>query len=251
MGPVEAKITDFYRSGRAALAWLIDPDAFSPAMVEQMRHRDFAAAVDFIFVGGSLLHRGETAAVVERIKEATEVPVVLFPGSGYQITPAADALLFLVLISGRNPEYLIGKQVEAAPLVARYGMEAIPTGYLLVDGGRMGSVHYISATLPLPADKPDLAATTALAGRLMGQRLMYLDAGSGAVRPVDAALVEAVARQTRLPMIVGGGLRRVEDLTARWEAGATVCVVGNRLEESPDNIWELAQAKAACCSRRM
>ncbi len=244
MGPVEEKIVRMDGSGRSGLAWLIDPDCFSEQMEALLRQRDFAAAVDFIFVGGSLLHQGETDQVVRRIKALTSVPVVLFPGSGYQMTPAADALFFLVLLSGRNPEYLVGKQVEAAPIVVRYGLEAIPTGYLLVDGGRISSAHYVSATLPLPADKPDLAATTALAGRLMGQRVIYMDAGSGAARPVHPSLIRAVREHASVPVVVGGGLRTPQDLARAWQAGAAICVVGNLLEKEPDRLWELAALKA-------
>ncbi len=243
MGPVEQRIRAAYHHRQPLLAWLIDPDVFSEAMettLQQVAQREW---VDLILVGGSLLHRVETDRVVRQIKTKTSTPVLLFPGSAFQLSGRVDAVLFLVLLSGRNPEYLIGKHVEAAPFIERHGLEVIPTSYLLIEGGRISSAQYVSGTIPLPKDRPQLAAVTALAGRYMGQRLVYLDAGSGACEPVSPDIIAAVQRRVPLPLIVGGGIRTPQQARAAWIAGATVVAVGNQLEVTPSLIQQLAHVR--------
>jgi putative glycerol-1-phosphate prenyltransferase len=161
------------------------------------------------------------------------VPVVLFPGSNLYIHSDADGILFLSLISGRNPEFLIGQHVVAAPLLKASGLEILPTGYMLVDGGKPTTVSYISNTQPIPADKADIAACTAMAGEMLGQQLLYLDAGSGAENPVSPGMISAVKKATSLPLLAGGGIRSGEQARNAWEAGADCIVIGNVLESNP------------------
>ncbi len=240
---MEQRIYEAWRNGQPLLAWLIDPDRFSVAMEQTLQRAARERWVDLILLGGSLLHHGEADEVARRVRACADVPLVLFPGSSFQLSKRADAVLFLVLLSGRNPEYLVGKQLEAAPFIERHRLETIPTAYLLVEGGRLSSAQYVSGTIPLPADRPQLAATTALTGRYMGQRVVYLDAGSGAQTPVPPSVIEAVHRRARLPLIVGGGIRTSDQARTAWNAGATVVTVGNRLEEQPDFLQELARVR--------
>ena len=177
-----------------------------------------------------------------RIKEVSTVPVILFPGSPSQVNPNADALLYLSLISGRNPDLLIGQHVVSAPAVKASGLEVIPTGYMVIDGGAPTTVSYISNALPLPADKKEIAICTAIAGELLGMKLIYMDAGSGARFPISEEMIGAVAKQISIPLIVGGGIREPEKAYLNCKAGADVVVVGNLLEENPSLMKELASA---------
>lgn len=231
-------------AGRKLLAVLIDPDGAEEATLRELAEHANAGRVDLFLWGGSLVNSSRADDYLERLKSLliAPVPVVLFPGSVYQLNGSADALLFLSLISGRNPELLIGQHVAVAGRVRELGLEVIPTGYLLVDGGRPTSVSYVSGTNPLPADKPPLAAATALAGALLGLRLLYLDAGSGARWPVSAAMIAAVRREVDLPLIVGGGIRSAERAVRSLRAGADVVVVGNGLERDRGWLPELAAA---------
>ncbi|TAG57186.1 MAG: geranylgeranylglyceryl/heptaprenylglyceryl phosphate synthase, partial [Runella slithyformis] len=167
------------------------------------------------------------------------------PGSSLHIEPTADAILLLSLISGRNPELLIGQHVIAAPILKRSGLEVLPTGYMLVESGRSTTVSYISNTTPIPHDKPSVAACTAMAGEMLGLQLMYLDAGSGAQKPVSAAMIAAVRQAVDTPIVVGGGINSIDKAYAALEAGADVIVVGNGIEENPDLLPEIAQAVRA------
>ncbi|UCD64302.1 MAG: geranylgeranylglyceryl/heptaprenylglyceryl phosphate synthase [Candidatus Zixiibacteriota bacterium] len=213
---------------------LIDPDRGLDrdrlAIVEAAQE----CGVDAVLVGSSFMLNNDFAGTVRQIKQQTRLPVVIFPGSSAQITPDADAILFSSLISGRNPAYLIDEQVKGAPLVKRYGLEAIPTGYILVESGKLTSVQYVSASLPIPADKNDIACAHALAARYLGMKLVYLDAGSGCRYPVPPAMVQAVSSYVDLPVMVGGGLTTPRDCAERVQAGAAFIVVGNHLESSPD-----------------
>jgi putative glycerol-1-phosphate prenyltransferase len=220
-----------------ALAVLLDPDKLtSPQMLQDMLRKVNESTVDFIFVGGSLVTESNFHSCVEGIAQQTEKPVVLFPGSPDQINEKADALLFLSLISGRNPDLLIGQHVIAAPRLRHSALEVIPTGYMLVESGRLTTALYVSQTLPLPANKPEIAAATALAGQFLGLQLIYLDAGSGADVPISPSTIEAVRKTVSLPIIVGGGIRSVEQAQAAWNAGADVVVVGTALEQNPEAL---------------
>ncbi|MCC6840011.1 MAG: geranylgeranylglyceryl/heptaprenylglyceryl phosphate synthase [Flavobacteriales bacterium] len=229
--------------GRKLLAVLIDPDfGQDEAVLERTVQNACMAKADLIFVGGSLLTSASFNRCVQLVKQWSDRPVVLFPGSPAQLSEHADALLFLSLISGRNPELLIGHHVNAAPTVRALGLEAIPTGYLLVDGGKPTTVSYVSQTVPIPHDKPGIAAATALAGALLGLRTIYMDTGSGAQRTVSPEMIAAVRANVALPIIVGGGIRDADTARALCEAGADVLVVGTAFEEDPERIFAMSGA---------
>jgi putative glycerol-1-phosphate prenyltransferase len=183
--------------------------------------------------------------LVLSIKAQTKIPVILFPGSPSQVTPAADALLYLSLISGRNPELLIGQHVISAPLVKKSGLEIISTGYMVVDGGLPTTVSYISNANPLPSNKNEIAVCTALAGEMLGMKLIYLDAGSGALMPIPTEMIKAVSEQISIPLIVGGGITTPEKAAANCRAGADLIVVGNAIEKDTDLISSICQAVQA------
>lgn len=248
MGAVLSRIEAARASGRKLLAVLIDPDfGQDEERLERTVQNACMARADLLFVGGSLLTSAAFDRCVELVKRWSrgttgDVPVVLFPGSPAQLSGHADAVLFLSLISGRNPELLIGHHVTAAPTVKALGLEAVPTGYLLVDGGKPTTVSYVSQTLPLPHDKPGIAACTALAGELLGLRTIYMDTGSGALRTVSPAMIAAVRQAVDLPLIVGGGIRDAATARALCEAGADVLVVGTAFEQDPELIFAMGEA---------
>lgn len=200
---------------------------------------------DIWLIGGSFMEQGNMSECIGWLKSLSEKPVVIFPGSPAQIDPEADALLLLSLVSGRNPDYLIGRHVESAFQLKRSGLELIPTAYLLVDGGKTTTVHYISNTRPLPSDKPELAAATALAAEQLGMRMVYLDTGSGAGFPVPSALIDMVKTHVSLPIAVGGGIVRAAQAAEAWKNGADMVVVGNALETNPHLLTELLLAQKA------
>lgn len=231
-----------HQRGHRALAVLLDPDNVSLAEAAYLIALSHRHPVDYFFIGGSLVTSAQQGALLELLRREASAPVVLFPSSPTHIDGRADALLLLSLISGRNPELLIGHHVVAAPLLQASGLELLPTGYMLVDTGRPTTASYVSGTQPLPADKPAIAACTALAGEQLGLRLMYLDGGSGAQRPIATSLIRAVRAAVRTPLIVGGGLDSAVKLTQVLDAGADVVVVGNHLEANPDFLPEAVAA---------
>ncbi len=239
------RIRDRAAGGRKQFAILVDPDKTTPARLTALCRAAEAGRADFFFAGGSLLTDDSLGRCLRLIRRHSRLPVVLFPGNALQVHREADAILFLSLISGRNPELLIGKHVTAAPLIRAYGLESVPTGYILVDGGKPTSVQYISGTLPIPRDKDDIAAFTALAGELLGLQCMFLDAGSGALHPVSASMIAAVRKRVRVPVIVGGGIRTPEQAVAAAQAGADVVVVGNSLEKDPGLAAAIGRALKA------
>lgn len=243
MSTVLAHIEAARAEGRKLLAVLIDPDfGQDEVALERTVQNACMARADLLFVGGSLLTSAAFGRCVEQVKQLADRPVVLFPGSPAQLSPHADAVLFLSLISGRNPELLIGHHVTAAPAVKALGIEAIPTGYLLIDGGGPTTVSYVSQTMPIPHDKPGIAAATALAGMYLGLRTIYMDTGSGARRTVSPAMVTAVRKSVDLPIIVGGGIRDAAAARELCEAGADVLVVGTAFEEDPEHIFAMSEA---------
>lgn len=241
-GSILTHINTKTHKGIKQLAVLIDPDfEIGLAKTIDICNR---TQVDYIFVGGSLVTEGNIDRCVERVKENTDIPVLLFPGSTTQLTEKADALLLLSLISGRNPDLLIGKHVESAPFIKKSGLEVIPTAYMLIDGGKITSVQYISNTIPIPADKPDIAMATALAGELLGLQLIYMDAGSGAATPINEEMISRVKKTVKLPIVVGGGIRNSKQAVAAWNAGADIVVIGNAVEKDKTLIEELSEAVA-------
>lgn len=221
---------------------MLDPDKIEQDAFKDLLARSVENRVDFFLVGGSLVTNFILHEVVETIREHTNIPTILFPGNSMHIEPSADAILLLSLISGRNPEFLIGQHVIAAPLLKNSGLEIMPTGYMLVDSGTQTTVSYISNTTPLPYDKPSVAACTAMAGEMLGLKLIYMDAGSGAKRPVSPAMIAAVRQCVETPIIVGGGINTVEKAQVALQAGADVIVVGNGIEKNPELLPELAAA---------
>jgi phosphoglycerol geranylgeranyltransferase len=203
------------------------------------------AGIELILFGGSLLTKFQLDERIKYIKQRSSAKIILFPGSAQQISPAADAILFLSLISGRNPDLLIGQHVIAAPMIKQTNLEVLSTGYMLIDGGKPTTASYISGTLPLPADKPDIAVCTAMAGEMLGLQHLYMDAGSGAQNAIDPRMISAVSANTKVPLIVGGGMRDAEAVVERAEAGADVIVVGNATENNPLVIEEMSAALRA------
>ncbi len=230
------------RKGEKKFAVLIDPDKVRLGQMERVIELSVKAGVDYFFIGGSLVVNNMLDHCLESIRKACDIPMILFPGNSFQLSYRADAILFLSLISGRNAELLIGKHVITAPYLKMSPLEVLPTGYMLVDGGVPTTVSYMSNTQPIPASKDDVALCTALAGQMLGLRLMYLDAGSGAKVPVSESMIEAVSEAIQVPLIVGGGIRTPEKVAANIEAGADVIVVGNAIEKEPDLILEMAAA---------
>lgn len=242
---IRTKLRNNFQQGRKSFAVLLDPDKVELSSFPFMLAESVRYGVDFFFVGGSLITRYAADEIIAAIHKHTHIPAILFPGNSLHIEPSADAILFLSLISGRNPDLLIGQHVVAAPLLKRSNLEVLPTGYMLVESGRSTTVSYISNTTPIPHDKPSVAACTAMAGELLGLQLMYLDAGSGAQNPVSPEMIAAVRKSVDTPIIVGGGINSVVKAQAALEAGADVIVVGNGIEKNPDLLPELAQAVRA------
>jgi len=248
---IEAQLkTQFYTSltekaqkGIKQLAVLIDPDSLhSEADLLNLIALCNKASVDLILVGGSLITNGFWDKCIEVLKANTKIPVVLFPGNIMQTHKEADAILFLSMISGRNPDLLIGKHVLAAPLLKKSGIEVIPTGYMIVDGGNITSVMYMSNTTPLPSDKNNIASCTALAGEMLGLKVIYMDAGSGAQNPISTSMIAEVKSQINGPLFIGGGIRTPEQAIATCKAGADIVVVGNAIEKDPLLVEKLTQA---------
>ena len=223
---------------------LLDPDKNDLESLPSFIREATEAGADGFLVGGSLMLTNVFEDHLRTIKQNTSVPVIIFPGSIMQVSPLADAILFLVLISGRNPDYLIGNQVIAAPIIRRSGLEALSTGYMLVEAGNTTSAEFMSNTKPIPRDKPDIALAHALAAELIGMKLLYLDAGSGARESVSDDMLRTIAQRCSLPIIVGGGIRTPEDARKKVEAGASFVVTGTitELNNHRSIIREFAEA---------
>eukprot|EP01136_Pigoraptor_vietnamica_P024031 Opistho-1_new@6722 len=230
------------KSGKKSFAVLIDPDKVDNEKIEQLLTLATEAKVDYFFVGGSLVISSHLDECIQQIKADSNIPVLLFPGSPSQVSKYADALLYLSLISGRNPELLIGQHVISAPFVKKSGLEIMPTGYMVIDGGAPTTVSYISNATPIPADKNEIAMCTAMAGEMLGMKLIYMDAGSGAKRPITETMIEKVARSIEIPLIIGGGITEPEKAYRNCKAGADVIVVGNAIEKDPSLIKEISNA---------
>ncbi len=243
---MKQKILDIIGEQKAkshkAFAVLIDPDKLTEQALLDTIQLAKHSQVDYFFVGGSLVVTDTLDKVVATIKTQCAIPVILFPGSPDQITPKADALLYLSLISGRNPELLIGQHVISAPFVKQSGLEIIPVGYMLIDGGTPTTVSYISNTNPIPSNKNDIASCTAMAGEMLGLKVVYMDAGSGARNAIPTTMISQVAKYIQIPIIVGGGITTAEKAKENCLAGADIIVVGNAVEKDPALISDIAAA---------
>lgn len=230
------------RRGQRSFALLIDPDNVNAEKLEELTSLAVAAEVDYLFVGGSLVISDHLDEVVQQIRRHCSIPVILFPGTPSQVSRYADGLLYLSLISGRNPELLIGAHVISAPAIRKSGLEIISTGYMVIDGGAPTTVSYISNASPIPADKNEIALCTAMAGEMLGMKLIYMDAGSGARHPIREEMIACVASHIEVPLVVGGGIRDPEKAYLNCKAGADLIVVGNAIEKDPSLIREMAAA---------
>ncbi|MFN4080230.1 MAG: geranylgeranylglyceryl/heptaprenylglyceryl phosphate synthase [Saprospiraceae bacterium] len=230
------------RMQRKRLGLLLDPDKFNPAKAAEHLAIAEQAGVHYILVGGSLLLAPSLAPLLDAVRAHTQLPTLLFPGNAIQLSDRADGILLLSLISGRNPELLIGQHVVAAPYLRRTQLEIIPTGYILVDGGSPTAVQYMSNTQPIPADKPEIAACTAMAGEMLGLQALYVEAGSGAPTAISAAAIRAVREAVSVPLIVGGGIRDADAARKAWDAGADMVVVGTAFEQRPESILKIGAA---------
>lgn len=235
-------LTERKRAGKKSFAVLIDPDKVNNTNIGRVIDLSVSAKVDYFLVGGSLVISTYLDECLQLIKNSCSIPTVLFPGSPSQVSKYADALLYLSLISGRNAELLIGQHVVSAPFVKKSGLEIMPTGYMVVDGGAPTTVSYISNASPLPADKNEIAMCTAMAGEMLGMKLIYMDAGSGAKRAISESMIERVAASISVPLIVGGGIIEPEKAYLNCKAGADVIVVGNAIEKDASLIKEMAAA---------
>ncbi len=229
------------KKGLKSFAILIDPDhSFNSGKIKKTVDLACQCRVDYFFVGGSYFLENNIEKCISVIKNTCPIPVILFPGHITHVNLNADAILFLSLISGRNPEYLIGQHVIAAPGLKAKGIEVIPTGYIILDGGRPSTATYITFTTPIPQDQTALVSATALAGEMLGMKLIYLEAGSGALNPVSAQVIQNVTQTLNLPIIVGGGIDTPAKAKKALVSGADLIVVGNKIADSPEFIKEIA-----------
>ncbi|MDZ7294188.1 MAG: geranylgeranylglyceryl/heptaprenylglyceryl phosphate synthase [candidate division KSB1 bacterium] len=235
------RVYDYLMSTRerrgAGYLVLFDPDKEDVSKAAARAEYCQQAGVDALLVGGSLLLTPSFEDLLRELKKRLSIPVIIFPGGVRQVSPHADAILFMSLVSGRNAEHLIGDQVVAAPLVKACGLEPIPTAYMLIESGQTTSAEYMSNTRPIPRHKPDIAAATALAAQYLGMKLVYLEAGSGAAQSVPAEMIRAVSSYVAVPVMVGGGITSPEEARLKVEAGASFVVTGNVLEQKAD--WEV------------
>ena len=237
------KLNERRQTGLKSFALLIDPDKIHDSgQLLKLINIAVENKVDFIFVGGSLLTGDNLHHVIQLVKQNSQLPVVLFPGSTMHIDVTADAVLFLSLISGRNPELLIGQQVIAAPVLKRSNLEILPTGYMLIDSDNQTTVSYMSNTTPIPADKSSVAVCTAMAGEMLGLKMIYMDAGSGARFPIHPKMIASVRKAIDVPLIIGGGINSMEKALSSLKAGADMLVVGNGIEENPNLLIEVSEA---------
>ena len=235
-------LADKKKQGKKSFAVLVDPDKANASVLDELFDLSVSAKVDYFLVGGSLVISNYLDECVQYLKQNCDIPVILFPGNPTQVSKYADALLYLSLISGRNPELLIGQHVVSATFVKQSGLEIMPTGYIVVDGGAPTTVSYISNAAPIPADKNDIAMCTAMAGEMLGMKLIYMDSGSGAKRPIAESMIKIVADNISVPLIVGGGIVHPEKAYLNCKAGADVIVVGNAIEKDVSLIKEMSDA---------
>jgi phosphoglycerol geranylgeranyltransferase len=227
-------------AGKKKIAVLIDPDKYSLESLSRVVKLSVESGIDYFFTGGSLLLNDNQARLIAHIKEYTDIPVILFPGNNMQLNNQADGILLLSLISGRNPDMLIGRHVISAPYLKASNLEILSTGYMLIESGRTTTVAYMSDTTPIPSHKNDIAVCTAMAGEMLGMKLIYLDAGSGATNPVPLSMISRVKESIKLPLIIGGGITSPDLAKSAYDAGADVVVVGNAFETDPYLVTRIA-----------
>jgi putative glycerol-1-phosphate prenyltransferase len=238
--PLLAKLSKLNRG----IAILVDPEkAVNEAQFTRQLQAICAISPEFIFIGGSTVNSEQMSSAIELIKATTSIPLIIFPGGTEQLDTRADGLLFLSLISGRNPRYLIGQQVEAADLLFQSNIEILSTGYILVDGGIQSAVERVSGTAPIPQNDVTHIASTAKAGILLGMDCLYVDAGSGARTPVSEEIIRELSALGN-PLIIGGGLRTIASIQTAHEAGANLVVIGNKLEEDSTLLEELIRYRS-------
>lgn len=226
--------------GKKKLAVLIDPDKLRTGRLEQIIELSILSRVDYFFIGGSLIVNSQLDQCLQLIRQHCKIPLILFPGNSYQLSYHADAILFLSLVSGRNPDLLIGQQVIAAPYLKLSPLEILPTGYMLIEGGVGTTVLYMSNTSPIPSTKSDIAVCTAMAAEMLGLKLIFMDAGSGATKPVPEEMIASVRGAVTIPIIVGGGIKSAEKVKENLAAGADVIVIGNAFESDPSLLIDIA-----------
>ena len=236
------QILENKKEGNKSFALLIDPDKQDKSELISIIKKAEQAKTDYFFVGGSLLTNDSLDSCLTTLKENSDIPVVLFPGNAMQVNDKADGILFLSLISGRNAEMLIGRQVITAPILKQSSLEVLPTGYMLIDSGRPTTVSYMSNTTPIPAEKNSVAACTAVAGEMLGLKLIFMDGGSGAQNPISEEMITEVSKSVDTPLIIGGGISSGEKAAANCKAGADIIVVGNAIEKNENLITEIANA---------
>ena len=240
------KITVNRKANKKSFALLIDPDKQNKNQLLSIIKKANDAKTDYFFVGGSLLTNDSLDLCLNTLKENSTIPIVLFPGNAMQVNDKADGILFLSLISGRNAEMLIGKQVITAPILKQSSLEVLPTGYILIDSGKPTTVSYMSNTTPIPANKNTVAACTAMAGEMLGLKLIFMDGGSGAKSPISEAMIKEVRKSISVPLIIGGGINSGKKAIANCKAGADIIVVGNAIEKNKSLITEIANAVHSC-----
>ena len=228
------------KAGKKLFAILIDPDKQDKTKLSSVIKQANKNKVDFFFVGGSLLTNDSLDFSISTIKENSDIPVVLFPGNAMQVNNKADGILFLSLISGRNAEMLIGKQVITAPILKNSDLEVISTGYMLIDSGKSTTASYMSNTTPIPHDKNEVAVCTAIAGEMLGMNLIFMDGGSGAINPISNEMIKSVSEKIDCPLIIGGGIDSSEKAIEKLNVGADIIVVGNAIEKDKKLISEIA-----------
>jgi putative glycerol-1-phosphate prenyltransferase len=239
MRKIYQNILEAIASNRKLLAVLIDPDKMDIGKVSNFIAKVNTSIVTYIFVGGSVVEDNETEKLISEIKKHTTLPVIVFPGDVSQITEQADAILFLSLISGRQSEYLIGKHVKAVSKLRQIDLEVIPTGYILIENGKKTSVEKVTGTQPMSRDNIPLVIDTALAGEFLGKKLIYLEAGSGAIHPIDDRMISEVKKAIQIPLIVGGGIRTITQLQSAYNSGADIVVIGTAFEDDESFFNEL------------
>lgn len=239
---IYSQIYNSCMKGEKLFTVLIDPDKYDENSLLDLISIAEKSKVHYFFVGGSLMTTSKFESTLDIIKSTSKIPVILFPGSNVQVSKSADALLFLSLISGRNPEFLIGQHVVAAPYIKNAGLEVLPTGYMLIEGSNVTTANYMSNTLPIPNGKADIAACTAMAGEMLGLKLIYMDGGSGAGKCISTDMIKGVKSAIKIPLIIGGGITNAEQAVEVWNSGADMIVVGNAIEKDPSLIQTISDS---------